>query len=273
MTEPILEVKNLCFSYDEGQEILKNINTVIYPGEKIAVIGNNGAGKSTFFLNMNGVRIPSSGDIMCKGMKITKKNRNELILTVGIEFQEADMQLIAPTVRDEISFGPLNMKLDMEEVVRRTDNAIHQMNLEKYEKQPPHYLSGGEKKRVTIGGVLSMDTPVLIFDEPTASLDPANTKLFEETALKLSESGKTILISTHDIDFAYRFADRVLVFSEGEIIADGKIDDVLKREDIIKKANLRKPVVLEMYEFLVANKKIDRTNHIPKSIEELKELL
>ena len=176
MTEPILEVKNLCFSYDEGQEILKNINTVIYPGEKIAVIGNNGAGKSTFFLNMNGVRIPSSGDIMCKGMKITKKNRNDLRLTVGIVFQEADMQLIAPTVRDEISFGPLNMKLDMDEVVRRTDNAIHQMNLEKYEKQPPHYLSGGEKKRVTIGAYTRTVPPVMTMLPLESTPSPAASK-------------------------------------------------------------------------------------------------
>ena len=273
MKEKILEVKDLCFSYDEEHPILHNVNATFYKGEKIAVIGNNGAGKSTFFLNLNGVRIPSSGEIICKNQVINKKNRNELRKTVGIVFQDADMQIIASTVEDEVAFGPLNMKLSKQEVMDRTNKAIEDMELENFRHRPPHYLSGGEKKRVSIAGILAMDTPVVIFDEPTASLDPANVEILENTISEMEKQEKTILISTHDLDFAYRFAERVLVFNDGCIIADGTPEEVFKREEVLKKANLKKPLLLQIYDALEKRKVVYNQGVCPHTIEELIKIL
>lgn len=270
MSEAVLEIKDLCFSYDKEKLALDHVNLIVNKGEKIAVLGNNGAGKSTFFLNINGVKNPNSGTITCYGREISKKNRKLLRQTVGIVFQDADTQLIAASVKDDIAFGPVNMKLSSDRVREKTDKAISDMNLEGFEKRPPHYLSGGEKKRVTIAGILAMETDVMVFDEPTASLDPVNTEMFEKTIDMLYKHGKTILISTHDIDFAYRFADRVIIFSKGKVIADGSVYDVFSKENVLREANLKKPFVYEMYEFLKSKGRYNAECKVPKSFDELK---
>lgn len=251
MRDKILEVKNLIYSYEEGKKVLKDISVTIYSHEKIAVLGGNGAGKSTFFLNINGVREPCSGEISYRGEMILRKNRKLLRKNIGIVFQDADNQIIASSVKAEVAFGPMNMKISREEVERKTMEVIKEMNLEHLIMRPPHYLSGGEKKRVTIADILAMDTEVIIFDEPTSSLDPVNVHMLEQTLDKIEKLGKTILISTHDVDFAYRFAQRILVFSEGELIADDIPENVFRDEELLKKANLKKPIILEVYELLL----------------------
>ncbi len=250
MNRKILETKDLSFSYEEGRMALHHLSVEIYEKEKIAVLGANGAGKSTFFLNLNGVREPEEGEIFLYGNRIDKKNRRELIKNVGIVFQDADSQIIASTVKAEVAFGPLNMKLPRQEVEERTIDALGRLDLQAYAERPPHYLSGGEKKRVSIADILAMDSPIIIFDEPTASLDPANADMLEKILEELEQEGKTILLSTHDVDFAYRFAERALVFCEGKLIADGKPGDIFRDEEILKKANLKKPMLIEIYEML-----------------------
>ncbi|TCL57484.1 cobalt/nickel transport system ATP-binding protein [Kineothrix alysoides] len=250
MNRKILETKDLSFSYEEGRMALNHLSVEIYEKEKIAVLGANGAGKSTFFLNLNGVREPEEGEIFLYGNRIDRKNRRELIKNVGIVFQDADSQIIASTVKAEVAFGPLNMKLPRQEVEERTINALERLDLQAYAERPPHYLSGGEKKRVSIADILAMDSPIIIFDEPTASLDPVNADMLEKILEELEQEGKTILLSTHDVDFAYRFADRVLVFCEGKLIADRKPENIFRDEKILKRANLKKPVLVEVYEML-----------------------
>lgn len=250
MNRKILETKDLTFSYEEGRMALDHLSVEIHEKEKIAVLGANGAGKSTFFLNLNGVREPEEGEIFLYGTRIDKKNRRELIKNVGIVFQDADSQIIASTVKAEVAFGPLNMKLPRQEVEERTIDAMERLDLQTYAQRPPHYLSGGEKKRVSIADILAMDSPIIIFDEPTASLDPVNADMLEKILEELEQEGKTILLSTHDVDFAYRFADRALVFCEGKLIADGKPEDIFRDEEILKRANLKKPVLIQVYEML-----------------------
>lgn len=250
MNRKILETKDLTFSYEEGRMALNHLSVEIHEKEKIAVLGANGAGKSTFFLNLNGVRAPEEGEIFLYGTRIDKKNRRELIKNVGIVFQDADSQIIASTVKAEVAFGPLNMKLPRQEVEERTIDAMERLDLQAYAERPPHYLSGGEKKRVSIADILAMDSPIIIFDEPTASLDPVNADMLERILEELEQEGKTILLSTHDVDFAYRFADRALVFCEGKLIADGKPEDIFRDEEILKRANLKKPVLIQVYEML-----------------------
>ncbi len=250
MKEVLLEIKGLSFAY-EDKKVLKNINTVICQGEKIAVMGSNGAGKSTFFLHLNGILQPDEGEIHLEGKPVKKKNEKELCRKVGFVFQDADSQLIAANVRAEISFGPMNMGLSREEVKGRVDEAVSYLNLQELEDRAPHYLSGGEKKRVSIADILAMESEILLFDEPMAALDPMNAELVEGILKRLHADGKTLLIATHDVDFAYRFADRILVFSNGSLIADGTPEEIFRRAEIMEQAHLRRPAVMTIWEALL----------------------
>ena len=273
MKEPILSVRDLHYVYGNGQVALDGVSVDINEGEKIAVIGSNGAGKSTFFLNMNGVLTPESGKITYRGTVINKKNLKELRKSIGIVFQDADNQIIASTVRAEVGFGPMNLKLPKEEVIKRVDEALTYMNILDFKDRPPHYLSGGEKKKVTIADIIAMKSEIIIFDEPTASLDPLNAQMLEEVLFKLGTEGKTMLISTHDVDFAYRWAERAIVFCEGKIIADGTPLEIFQNQETLKKANLKKPMMLEVYESLIANNIIADEKIYPKSMQEFQKML
>lgn len=271
--ELILEIKDLDYTYGHEKQVLKDINLNIYKGEKIAILGHNGAGKSTFFLNINGVLTPNKGEIIYKGKVIGKKDLNELRKNVGIVFQDADNQIIASTVLGEVSFGPMNLKISKDEVKERVYSAMDYMNITKFKDRPPHYLSGGEKKRVSIADIIAMQPEVIIFDEPTASLDPLNISILEEVLEKLSSENKTIMISTHDMDFAYRWADRVVVFDDGKIIEDGDCLEVLKKLRNIESSNLRTPILLDIVEELIEKNVIKKGKNYPRTVEELKNVL
>ncbi len=273
MNEPILQVNDLHYSYDDTQAALKGISVSIYPGERIAVIGSNGAGKSTFFLNINGVLSPEQGEIFYHGTKITKKSLPQLRKNIGIVFQDADNQIIASSVKAEVSFGPMNLNLPREEVVRRVNMAMEYMNITEYGDRPPHYLSGGEKKRVAIADIIAMEPDVIIFDEPTAALDPLNAAMLEEVLEKLSAEQKTLLISTHDVDFAYRWAKRVLVFCDGQIIADGTPLSVFQNDEVVKKASLARPMMLDVYQELVGSGLLADEGVYPRDMREFRELV
>lgn len=270
--EVILEAKNLCYSYEREKTALREVNLSVRKGDRIAVLGSNGAGKSTCFLNLNGVLSPDSGEIRYRGEAVTKKNRNELRKNVGIVFQEADNQIIAPTVAAEVSFGPMNLKLPVGEVKRRVEEALECMNLTEMRERPPHYLSGGEKKRVCIADIVAMESEVLLFDEPTASLDPVNEMVFELVLDKLWKMGKTLVISTHDVDFAWRWAERAVVFSGGSIIADGTPEEIFRDSAVVERASLRQPVLMEVCTRLAAHGVIPEGAYA-KDGEELEKLL
>lgn len=273
MKDRILKVEDLCYIYGNGKPALTGVNVEIFAGEKIAVLGANGSGKSTFFLNLNGVYTPAHGEILYRELSVNKKNLNELRKNIGIVFQDADNQIIASTVRAEIGFGPMNLRLPKDEVIIRVQEALAYLNLLGFEDRPPHYLSGGEKKRVSIADIVAMKPEVMIFDEPTASLDPLNAMMLEEVLLRLSAEGKTLLISTHDVDFTYRWAERVLVFNKGKIIADGTPLEVFRNLEILKQANLKQPALLEVYELLVEQKILSDRQDYPKNAQELKAVL
>ncbi|MBW9150754.1 energy-coupling factor ABC transporter ATP-binding protein [Clostridium estertheticum] len=273
MRKPILNVEDLYYAYGNGKAALDGVSVDIYEGEKIAVIGSNGSGKSTFFLNINGVFTPQHGKMIYRGNVVNKKNLKDLRKNIGIVFQDADNQIIASTVMAEVGFGPMNLKLPKEEVIKRVEEALAYMNISDFKDRPPHYLSGGEKKRVTIAGIIAMKSEIIIYDEPTASLDPLNTMMLEEVLAKLSSEGKTMLISTHDVDFAYRWAQRVLVFCQGKIIADGTPLEIFLNTEVLKQANLKQPTMLEVYESLVEKHMLADIKAYPKSTQEFKEML
>ena len=213
----LLEFSGVSYAYEEGREALKNLSVAIRKGEKIAVLGENGAGKSTFFLLCNGVLAPKSGEIRYNGEPVGKSRKDKMKLRqkVGIVFQEPDRQILAATVAEEISFGPLNLGLSREEAANRVEEALSRMNLTEYRDRPPHYLSGGEKKRVTIADILAMKPEILLFDEPASSLDPANAALLEQTLQTLGQEGMTLVISTPDVNFAWKWAERALILAQG----------------------------------------------------------
>ncbi|WP_180272691.1 energy-coupling factor ABC transporter ATP-binding protein [Konateibacter massiliensis] len=247
MTKNVLKVEHAHYSYEEGRYALHNINVDINEGEKIAVIGSNGAGKSTFFLALNGVVKLSEGDLYFHGEKLdyTRKNLLKLRKSVGMVFQNPDDQIIASTVEGEISFGLFNIGMKQEEVRTKVDSVMQEMNLTEYAKRPPHFLSGGEKKRITIADVLVMEPEIILFDEPTASLDCKNIALFREQIDRLHEKGVTLLVSTHDMNFVWEWAERVIVFAEGEIIADDIPAVIFENDEILSRASLQKPLLFE----------------------------
>ncbi|MBT9779229.1 ATP-binding cassette domain-containing protein [Clostridium sp. MCC353] len=271
--EVLLQAQGLYYGYENNNDVLKDVSFSIREGERIAVLGANGAGKSTLFLNLNGVFTPSKGSVSYRGKVIGKKELNELRRHVGIVFQDADNQIIASSVLAEVSFGPMNLKLPKEEVAERVEEALAYMNLSDFKDRAPHYLSGGEKKRVSIADIIAMKPEVIIFDEPTAALDPLNADMLEAVLGNMAESGKTILLSTHDVDFAYRWAGRILVFSEGELIADGNPLDIFGNEQVLKEAHLKRPVLFQVYEELVKKGLLPDHKRYPRQMAEFQDLL
>lgn len=271
MDTALIRTENLTYAYYGEAPALNQVSVSIFPGEKIAVVGANGAGKSTFFLNLNGVYNPQAGEIYYKGKRISRSKADLMQLRkgVGIVFQDADNQIVASTVRGEVSFGPMNMKLPKEEVVRRVDGALEVMGLTDHKDRPPHYLSGGEKKRVSIADIIAMESEVFIFDEPTASLDPYNAEMLEGVLHNLANNGKTLLISTHDVDFAYSWADRVLVFQDGRIVADGTPVEIFTQEELLKSNHLKKPKLLQFYEYMVKQGFWTKEKEYPRSMDSL----
>jgi len=248
----LLRLENVNYKYENKYPALVDVSAVIREGERIAVIGGNGAGKSTFFLCCNGVLRPDSGKILLKGKEVTssKDDISTLRRSVGLVFQDPDDQIIAGTVESEVSFGPMNLRLDQKEVALRVSQALSQVNLEGYEKRAPQYLSGGEKRRVGIADILAMKPDMLLLDEPTSSLDPENIAALEKTLDELSLAGVTLMIATHDVDFAFRYAERAIVFYRGEIILDDGISEVFKKDEKLISAGLKKPLIYEMAEML-----------------------
>jgi len=271
--EVILEVRGLTYAYNEEKMALNGIDVQFRAGERVAVMGTNGAGKSTFFLNINGVLTGESGDIIYRGQKMTKKTMNDLRRNVGIVFQDADNQIIASTVQAEVSFGPMNLKLPREEIAARVDEALAYMNLSDFKNRAPHYLSGGEKKRVSIADIIAMHSEIIIFDEPTAALDPMNAAMLETVLGKMADDGKTMLISTHDVDFAYRWAERIVVFCGGRIIADGSPLEVFSDRDILEQANLKRPMLLDIFESMRDKGLVTDADAYPKDVKEFRLML
>ena len=252
MSEPILQLENVSYAYPDGPLAVDKLSVSIHKGERVAVLGRNGAGKSTFFLLCNGILEPDQGKLYCGGKAVSRKKKDllELHRRVGIVFQEAENQILAVTVEGEVSFGPMNLGLPVDAVQRRTEAALEAMGLEEYAERSPQYLSGGEKKRVTIADILAMSPDVILLDEPTASLDPENAARLEEILDELTRAGIALVVSTHDVDFAARFADRGLVFAGGRLVADGPMKSIFSRKELLREAGLRKPWLWQAAEAL-----------------------
>ncbi len=275
MTTALLKLENISYAYEDQPPALQDVSVTIASGERIAVIGGNGAGKSTFFLCCNGVLQPHQGQIFLHGDEIRpkKKDLNRLRQHVGIVFQDPNQQLIGATVEEEISFGPMNLDLKPNEVAQRVNNVITRMGLETLRERPPHYLSGGEKRRLSIADVLAMHPELIILDEPTAFLDVKNRLLLEQSLNDLHLQGKALMVATHDMDFAYRWATRVLVFHQGRLMADNTPEAIFADADLLKTVEVRLPMICELTPVLRGRGLLGDVQSVPKSLDALIHLL
>jgi energy-coupling factor transport system ATP-binding protein len=246
--EPIIKARNLRFIYQPANvEALKGINVDIYPGEFIALVGENGAGKTTFAKNVLGLLKPTSGTLIVDGVDPRTAEIQEMAKRVGYLFQNPDNQLFQLTVWDEVCFGPKNLGLSPEEIEERAKEAIRLCRLQGLEKEAPLSLSTGERQRLALAAVLAMDTKILFLDEPTKGQDYGNIKSFMDFIVSLNkDKGKTIILITHDMTLVAEYARRVIVMSKGNIVLDGTPWEVLQHEDIIKEAGLNTPPIAQV---------------------------
>ncbi len=255
MDKIVLKTDNLNYIYHDGVHAIKDINIKIKEGEKVAIMGPNGAGKSTLFLHFNGLKEPDRGNIEVDGEKMVynKKELLEIRQKVGIVFQNPNDQLFAPSVEEDVAFGPMNLGLPIEEVEKRTAEALELVEMSDAKDKPPHHLSGGQQKKVAIAGIIAMRPEIMILDEPTAGLDPQGVDQILEILNKLNEEGMTIVISSHDVEMINDFADHIFVLKEGKIIGDGTPDEIFSNHELLEKANLKPPKTAELLKILKEN--------------------
>jgi cobalt transport protein ATP-binding subunit len=275
MNEYILETRDLSFNYQDGTKALKNINLKIQKGKKISVIGVNGSGKSTLFLHLNGVLKPSKGNIFYKGNEIKYNHKSLLNLrkNVGIVFQDPEKQLFSANVYEEVSFGAMNLKLDELEVRSRVDDALNGVSMYDYKDKAVHFLSYGQKKRVSIADILVMEPEIIIFDEPTSSLDPKHSKQIIKIFDELNEKGITVILSTHDVELAYSWSDYIVVMKDGEIVKEGIPFEVFSDDELIKDCYLEKPLILDLFQLLCKKYKLNVNDNIPRNKEDLYKII
>lgn len=224
MSHHYIKFDNVHFSYSNGYEALKGISFLITHGEKVALLGLNGAGKSTVLLHTNGLLLPSSGEVNIGGIPVTKKTASAVRRAVGMLFQNPDDQLFMPTVEEDVAFGPLNMGLEKDEVRRRVAEALGRAGVAGLEKRAPFQLSGGQKKSVALATILSMEPDILVMDEPTSQLDLVARRRVVDVIASFSH---TCLIATHDLDLARDLCPRSILIADGRVTADGPTSDII----------------------------------------------
>ncbi len=238
MTEFALEVNNLSFAYPDGHKALHSVSVSLCQGEKVALVGPNGAGKSTLLVHLNGILEKQEGEIRVCGLDLTAKSLRRIRAMVGLVFQSPDAQLFSPSVFDDVAFGPIYQGLAADEVSRRVTDALHMVHMEDYAKRVSHHLSVGEKKRIAIATVLSMQPAVLVLDEPSAGLDPRARRTLIELLRALPQS---MIVATHDLKLVDELLPRTIVMDEGRIVADGPTGEILRDEDLLARHGLEKP--------------------------------
>lgn len=244
----IIETKGLTYSYENGETALKGVTLGISEGKKTVILGPNGSGKSTLFLHMNGVLRPEKGIVLFEGEPLRYDNKSlaSLRQKVGLVFQNPDDQIFASTVEDDVAFGPLNLGLPRADVEERVKAALDIVDMAGFRRRPTQQLSFGQRKRVALAGALAMDPRVLLMDEPTAGLDAQMVREILELTEELNNKGKTLVISTHDVDLAYEWADEVILISGGSVLFSGTIDRLFEGEELLHKARLTRPILYSL---------------------------
>ena len=256
--ENIIKIDNLYFQYPHGEDeepklAIKGVSLEIEEGSFTAIIGQNGSGKSTLAKNLNGLLLPSKGAVYVSGMDTRDEDKIwDIRQTAGMVFQNPDNQLVSAIVEDDVAFGPENIGIDPVEIRARVDEALDAVKMGKYKRKAPHLLSGGQKQRIAIAGVVAIRPRCIIFDEPTAMLDPRGRKDIMEIIEKLHREGITVILITHFMDEAVK-ADRVVIMNKGQILLDGTPEHVFSQDELIRSARLDVPMAAEIAIYLREN--------------------
>jgi len=265
----IIETRSISYEYRGGIAALQNVSIQMPDNGCVALLGSNGAGKSTLMKHFNGILFPNSGEIWVDGERVCKENLRFVRQKVGIVYQDPDDQIFAPTVREDVAFGPTNMGLPESEIEKRVCEALGLLEITRLADRPPHQLSGGEKKRVAIAGILAMNPKILILDEPTSGLDPLGIHDLVHLLRRLVKTKKiSLLFSTHHVDIVPGFAQYIYVMHDGEIIGQGTCEEVFSNISLLKKAHLDVPVLTRLVSSL-RNRGIDiKTGYRFEEVEE-----
>lgn len=268
----ILKAEDLYFSYDDdNSHSLKGLSLEIKKGQKVAIMGANGSGKSTFFLCCTGIHKPQKGKLYLDGkeVKYNKKGLLDLRSKVGIVFQDPDNQLFSASVYQEISFGILNLGVSEEQAKKEVEEVINYLEITPFRSKPTHALSGGQKKQVSIADILVMHPEIIILDEPAAALDPRHTTMVNRIVEQMTENGITVLMATHDVNYAYEWADEVILFHEGKVLMNGSPEEVFGNRAALRQTNLEPPAVLELFESLCKKGILKSSLPFPKNLKAL----
>ncbi len=273
----LFRLENLTHQYSDGTIALNNVSLSFDKGERIALLGTNGSGKTTLLHHLNGILKPTLGNIYYedKPLRYDSKSLLELRRRVGFVFQDPNDQLFAPTVKQDVAFGPLNLGVPVEQVKKSVDEALRTVGMAEFMEKPPHFLSLGQKKRVALAGVLAMQPEVIIMDEPTSNLDPRATSEILHLLVKLNkEAGITLLLATHDVDMVPLFANKLYILSKGELVSAGSPKELFSNTEMIRSVNLRSPRITHLFEVLKKENNLPIGPELPLTISEArKEIL
>ncbi|MCL1978015.1 MAG: ATP-binding cassette domain-containing protein [Candidatus Bathyarchaeota archaeon] len=273
----IFKLEKLSHRYSDGTLALDEVSLNFTRGERIAFLGTNGSGKTTLLNHLNGILKPTSGSIYFedKPLAYDAKSLLNLRKRVGFVFQDPNDQLFASSVKQDVAFGPLNLGYTLERVKQLVDDALTTVGMTEFADKPPHFLSGGQKKRVALAGVLAMQPEVIIMDEPTSSLDPIATSDILHLLLRINkENGVTLLLATHDVDMVPLFADKLYILNKGKIVSEGTPKTSFSNTELIREVNLRSPRIAHLFEVLKKENGLPIDNEFPLTISEArKEIL
>lgn len=273
--EPIIKIDNLIFRYGGEMDDAKpasnavdGVSLEIEKGSFTAILGKNGSGKSTLAKNLNGLLLPSAGVVYVNGFD-TRSDEHiwDVRQSAGMVFQNPDNQLVSAIVEDDVAFGPENLGVEPQEIRRRVDASLEAVNMGKFRKKPPHLLSGGQKQRIAIAGVVAMRPECIIFDEPTAMLDPKGRQEIMDIISELHEEGITVILITHFMEEAAE-AERVVVMHDGKVLLDGTPAEVFSQRELLQSVNLDIPLAVEIAS-LLREKGID----VPETIISTEEMV
>jgi len=268
-----LKVEDLRYKYPDGTRALDGVSISVKGGEFLAILGANGSGKTTLLKHLNGLLTPESGSVILEGKKLSEHKPKEVFRKVGMVFQDPNDQLLAPTVEEDVAFGPTNLDLQHEEIMRRVENALELVQMSEYAKKTIQALSYGQRKRICIAGVLAMESEALILDEPTSGLDPEGVKTVMKLLKDLNKRhGITIIIATNSVDLVPVFMDRVAIMVNGRIVNAGIPEVVFTDSGKLEDVKLELPQIAQLMEALRDKDKLP-LNSLPLTIGEARKEL
>jgi len=273
----LFRLEDLSHRYSDGTLALEEVSLSIAKGERIALLGTNGSGKTTLLNHLNGILKPTSGKVYFEDRPLEYSSKALLNLRkrVGFVFQDPNDQLFAPTVKQDVAFGPLNLGQPIDVVKKAVMEALETVGMTEFAEKPPHFLSLGQKKRVALAGVLAMQPEVIVMDEPTANLDPRATSEILHLLLQLNkQAGITLILATHDVDMVPLFANRLYILNKGKIVSEGTPKENFSNTELIRNANLRSPRIAHLFEVLKKENNLPINDLLPLTISEArKEIL